>query len=411
MGTFKRVAANIALAIGLGLLAAGGAAGQTIKVGLISADSGPWALFGGAGKNGAILAADEINAQGGVLGRKLELVMGDSKSRPEEASRLFREMVAGGAVVVLGVIGSGEVQAVSTLASEQKVPFIIAFGYGRFLTEEAGHRYFFRLISNSRAYYGPMVDRVIAAGHSRYCTISNDFAFGRDLIASVTAELKKKNPKAELLSGCEFWVPVNTTDFSTYLTAILAKKPQLLMFGGVVGNSLPSFMNQANQFGIFKQMAGAHPSLGWPANNAGIKEADVPRNSIITGSDYPYPPVNTPESKSFHSAYTKRWNEGPMSESAHAYASMYFIKSAFEKAGKVDREAFVGAAEGLSFVHPSMGKLMVRPFDHQSNAGVWVGHLGWSKEYKRPGMEDITYVPGDKYLPSEEEVKALRSKK
>jgi len=401
---------NVLLGTGL-LVGAGVATAQPIKIGVISADSGAWALYGGAGKKGAVLAAEEINAHGGVLGRKLELITGDNKSRPDEASRLFRDMVAGGAEVVVGIVGTGEIQAASTLAREQKVPLLIAFGYGRFLTEEAGHRYFFRLMSNSRAYYGPMVDRIIQGGYTRYCTISNDFAFGRDLVANVMDDLKKRNPKGELLNGCEFWVPVNATDFTTYITAILAQKPQLLMFGGIVGNSLPAFMSQSSQFGLFKQIAGAHPSLGWPGNNAGVKEADIPKKTIISGSDYPYPPVDTPESKAFHSAYTKRWSEGPMSESAHAYATMYFIKAAFEKAGKVDREAFVDAAEGLGFVHPSLGKLTVRPFDHQSNAGVWVGYFGWAKDYNRPGMEDITYVPGDRYLPSEEEVKALRTKK
>src|SRR5690349_15566725 len=128
---------NVLLGTGL-LVGAGVATAQPIKIGVISADSGAWALYGGAGKQGAVLAAEEINAHGGVLGRKLELITGDNKSRPDEASRLFRDMVAGGAEVVVGIVGTGEIQAASTLAREQKVPLLIAFGYGRFLTEEAG---------------------------------------------------------------------------------------------------------------------------------------------------------------------------------------------------------------------------------------------------------------------------------
>ena len=100
-----------------------------------------------------------------------------------------------------------------------------------------------------------------------------------------------------------------------------------------------------------------------------------------------------------------------MSEGAHAYATIYFMKKAFEEAGEVDREAFINAAEGLSFQHPSMGKLTVRAFDHQSNAGVWLGYLSWSDKYGRPSMDDVTYVPGDKYLPNSEEIERIRSKK
>lgn len=391
------------------LFAASHGRAESIKIGVISAKSGVFALFGTSGEQGAVLAAEEINKAGGVLGRKIELILADDKSRPEEASRLFREMVAGGAVVVAGTIGSGETQAVSTLAKEGKVPFFTMLGYSRFLTEEAGHRYFFRLISNSRAYYGPMVDRLRKGGYKRYCTINNDFAFGRDLNKSVMGDLKAKQASVKVISGCEFWVPLGTTDFSTYITVILSKRPDMIMFGGLVGPSGRAFVAQANQFGLFKRVGGAHPALGWPANNAGLRKRDIPKRTIITGSDYPYPPVAS--AKKFHAAYVKRWGKGPMSEGAHAYATIYFIKKAFEKAGKIDRESLVDAAEGLSIDHPSMGKLTVRAFDHQSTAGVWVGYLGWAKGFKRPGMEGIAYVPGSKYLPSKADVERLRKKK
>jgi branched-chain amino acid transport system substrate-binding protein len=389
----------------------GGTAGaETLKVGLISSKSGVFAIFGTSGEKGALLAAEEINAGGGVLGRKLELLNSDSKSRPEEASRLFRETVAQGAIVVLGVIGSGETQAVSTLAREQKVPFFTGLGYARFLTEEAGHRYFFRIVTNSSAYYGPMVDRLLKDGHKRYCTINNDFAFGRDLNESVMGDLKKKNPQIEVIAGCEFWVPLGTTDFSTYLTALLSKRPEIVMFGGLVGPSGRAFVAQANQFGLFQRMAGAHPALGWPSNAVGLRESDIPKRTIITGSDYPYPPPKTEESQRFFAAYKKRWNEDPMSEGAHGYATLYFIKKAFEKAGKIDREAFIDATAGLDIVHPSLGAMKMRGFDNQTTAGVWVGYLTWSKEYGRAAMEDVIFVPGEQYLPTEEQIKKLRSK-
>jgi branched-chain amino acid transport system substrate-binding protein len=229
---------------------------ETLKIGIVSAKSGPFAIWGTSGEDGAILAADEINASGGILGRKIELVLADSKSKPQEASRIFREMVADGTQVVVGTIASGETQAVSTLAREEKVPFFTTLGYTRFLTEEEGHRYFFRLISNSHAYYGPMVDRLLKLGYTRYCTINNDYAFGRSLNADVMGEIKQKNPKVEVIDGCEFWVPLGSTDFTTYLTAILSKHPEIVMFGGVVGPSVRAFVAQATQFGLFQRLGG-----------------------------------------------------------------------------------------------------------------------------------------------------------
>jgi len=402
--------ARFAIAAAVAAICLGGSAvaEETLKIGKISSRSGVFAIFGTSGERGAILAQEEINATGGILGRKIELITTDSKSRPEEASRLFRELLAQNVMVVIGTIATGETQAVSTLAREEKKPFFATLGYGRFLTEEAGHPYFFRLISNSAAYYGPMVDRLLKDGHKKFCTINNDFAFAKDLNTSVMGDLKKKNPDMQVLDGCEFWVPLGTTDFSTYLTAIISKKPDVVMFGGLVGPSGRAFVQQANQFGLFQRMIGAHPALGWPANAVGLRESDIPKRTIITGGDYPYPIPDTAASKKFYDAYKKRWNEDPVSEGAHTYTTMMFIKKAFEKAGKIDRDAFMAATGNLSIVHPSMGEITMRPFDNQSTAGVWVGYLGWSKQYNRPGMEDMTYVPGEKYLPTAEDIKKLR---
>ncbi len=385
-------------------------AADPIKIGVVSAKSGVFALFGTSGERGAILAAEEINAKGGVLGRKLEVIASDSKSKPEDASRLFREQVAGGAFVILGNIGSGETQAASTLARESKVPFFTTVGYSRFLTEEAGHRYFFRLVVNSRGYFGPMAARLSKEPYKTYCAINNDFAFGRDLHESAMASLKEARPDIVVLDGCEFWVPLAQTDFASYITAIMAKKPDALMFGGLVGPSGRAFMTQGKAFGLFKVTAGAHPAMGWPANNAGMRKQDIPEN-IVTATDYPYPPVNTPANMAFFEAFKKRWNEVPMSEGASGYTTMMFIAKAMEKAGKVDREAFVDAAAGLTIEHPAAGTLTMRKFDHQADMGVWVGTLSWDDTNNRPGIANARYVPGGEYLPSEDQVTKLREGK
>ena len=170
---------------------------DALKIGVISAKSGVFAIFGASGEKGAILAADEINADGGILGQKIDLVLGDDKSKPEEASRIFREMVAGGAVVILGVIGTGETQAVSTLAREDKVPFFTGLGYRSFLTEESRTSLFLSSdIQQPRHIMDLWSTVYFRRVTHRYCTINNDFAFSRDLNESVLGDLKGKIQKS-----------------------------------------------------------------------------------------------------------------------------------------------------------------------------------------------------------------------
>jgi branched-chain amino acid transport system substrate-binding protein len=352
---------------------------------------------------------EEINDKGGVLGRSLKLLLRDEKSSPEEGTKVFRELAAEGVLVVLGNVGSGTGSAVSPLARELKTPYFSGVGYSRFLTEEAGHRYFFRLITNDRVFGSAMAQTLAKLPLTKYCTIGNDFAYGRSITGGVMNRLKELKPEIEVLPGCEFWPAPGETDFTSYVTTIMAKKPDAVMFGGVVSVSSPAFIKQAKAFGVFDAMLGVHPSLGMTNNNWGLNKEDVPEG-ILVGADYPYPIIDTPVNRAFFGAYQKRWGKLPTETSAHAYTTIKLIAKAIEKAGKVDREALIDALEGMSIEHPSAGTITIRPFDHQSTQGWWMGYLTWDEEHSIPGMKDIWYLKGEPILPSEAEIQKLRAK-
>lgn len=380
---------------------------ETIKIGLITARSGVFALFGTSGERGEILAADEVNKQGGVRGRTIEFISGDSKSSPEEASRLFRDFAAQGVVAVIGNVGSAETAAISALARTAKIPFFTTVGYGRSLTEELGHRYFFRPGVNSRLFASPLAEHLGKEKYKTYCAINNDYALGHDVHRGFFDDLKKHKPDVQILPGCEFWVPLGATDFTSYITAIMSKRPDVVVFSGLVGPSGRAFVTQGKNFGLFKVAVGAHASLGWPGNNDGLRQQDIPAN-IFTATDYPYPIVRRKENVDFFDAYRKRWSDAPMSEGATGYATVRFIASALQQAKDSNVESFVDAAEKTRVDHPAAGPVAMRAFDHQAEMGVWIGTLTWDEGNKRPGMRDISYVPGAKYLPTPAEIARLR---
>ncbi len=158
-------------------------AAETIKIGFPIPLSGPTAVYGVPVLKGAQLAAAQINAQGGLLGRQLEILPRDSKANADEAVRLARELIIKDNVdFLVGTLTSAEAPAVSTVAKENQILFIAPTAKSTILTDPAHiHPYIFRISSNTD------VEGLAGATEmSRYktvktvATIAPDYAYGHD---------------------------------------------------------------------------------------------------------------------------------------------------------------------------------------------------------------------------------------
>lgn len=387
-------------------LAVAAPSGEPIVLGEIASQSGPFAMFA-AGHKGAQLAIEQINAAGGVLGRPLQLLTYDDKSNPAEGTKLFRELASKNVLAIIGNSPSQIVFAAIPLALELKTPYVVSMGYTSVFTDKFSHRYFFRTITSDRVFAYAIAEHMAKQPATRYCTIGNDFAYGRSITAAVMGRLKELKPSMQIIPGCEFWVPPGQLDFTPQITAIMGQKPDALMFGGVVAISSDAFVKQAKAFGLFSKMVGVHPSLGMPTNNLGLQKGDLPEG-ILTGSDYPYPPVDTKMNQAFFKAYKERWNDRPYEISANSYTTVHLIAKTIEKAGKADREALVDAMPGMHVTHPVMGDISIRAMDHQSTSGWWLGYLTWDDKNNVVGLRDIRYQPGTAFLPTQDELRKIR---
>src|SRR6202162_5151214 len=167
-------------AVALWPLAAGAA--DNIKIGFPMPLSGPAAVYGVPVTQGAEMAIADINAKGGVLGRKLELLSRDSKANADEAVRLARELIIKDNVDFLaGTLTSAEAPAVSTIAKENKVVFLAPSAKTMKLTApENLHPYIFRVASNTDI-EGKAGARIVAQWKDvkTVATIAPDYAYGR----------------------------------------------------------------------------------------------------------------------------------------------------------------------------------------------------------------------------------------
>src|SRR5438094_468735 len=211
-------------AVALWPLTAGAA--DNIKIGFPIPLSGPTAVYGKPVLAGAEMAVQELNAKGGVLGRKFELLSRDSKASADEAVRLARELIIKDSVDFLaGTLTSAEAPAVSTVAKENKIVFVAPTSKSTILTDEKHiHPYIFRVASNTDV--EGLAGATLMARWKEVktvATIAPDYAYGRDSIAGFIEALKKQRPDIQIVD--QQWPKLGEADFTPFITAQMSTQP------------------------------------------------------------------------------------------------------------------------------------------------------------------------------------------
>src|SRR6516165_4641753 len=348
-------------------LAAGAA--ENIKVGFPIPLSGPTAVYGKPVLAGAEMAVQEINAQGGVLGRKVELLSRDSKANADEAVRLARELIIKDNVDFLaGTLTSAEAPAVSTVAKENKIVFIAPTSKSTILTDAAHiHPYIFRVSSNTDV-EGLAGATLVARWKDvkTVATIAPDYAYGHDSIAAFKSSLKKLRPDIQIVD--EQWPKLGEPDFTAFITAQMGKKPDAVYCSLFAGDFV-TFTKEATPRGYFKAI-----------DNRMIDPAEVGTTdeAQALGDDYPYGIVSDaydpviwtgsepPEHKKFIEdlkAFTKaKYASG---WSIVGYQSIYALADGIKKAGDIKSDDVAKALLGMTF-DTTVGKRTFSPKSHET---------------------------------------------
>src|SRR5512142_695027 len=195
-----------------------------IKVGELNVLSGSFAAYGKTGKQGALLAIDEINAAGGLLGRKLELIQVDDQAKPDVAVQEAKRLIMNEKVnVLIGIDSSSVALAVAPLTNEFKVPLVVMHGATPTLTEQC-NPYVFRTSNNARMDAFAAADLAAKLPYKRWANIGPDYEFGRASWADFKARLAQKRPDIQFVN--EQWPKGGESNSAPYITALLQAKPE-----------------------------------------------------------------------------------------------------------------------------------------------------------------------------------------
>src|SRR5689334_15252161 len=351
-------------------------AADTIKIGFPIPLSGPTSVYGKPVLAGAEMAVGEINAKGGVLGKKLEILSRDSKANADESVRLSRELIIKDNVEFLvGTLTSAEAPAVSTVAKENKIVFVAPTSKSTILTDAKHiHPYIFRVSSNTDV-EGLAGATLMARWKDvkTVATIAPDYAYGRDSIAAFIDALKKLRPDIQIVDSQ--WPKLGEPDFTAFITAQMSKKPDAVYCSLFAGDFV-TFAKQATPRGYFKAIDNRLIDGG---------EIGTPDEAQALGNDYPYGVIGDaydpvvwgnnepPEHKKFiedlksftKAKYASGW-------SVVGYQAIYALAGGINKAGNTKSGDVSKAMEGMSFDTP-VGKRTFSIKSHETFAPEYWG--------------------------------------
>jgi branched-chain amino acid transport system substrate-binding protein len=385
----------LALALAVPMTAS---AQKPIKVGMPIPLSGPPALFGDPASKGAQMYVDELNAKGGVLGRKIELIVRDSKADANEAVRVAREMILKDNVdFLVGTLTSAEGPAVSVVAKENKIVFIAPIPKTDQLTAaDKLHPYVFRIAANTTMEGRSAAEIVAKWPVTKVATIAFDYAYGQDVTRAFVEHMKKIKPSVQIVD--QQWPKLGEQDYNPFINAQMAKKPEAIV-SSIWGGFFVTYAKQAKALGLFDAVK---------YNFIGLGEAATPETTKSMGADYPvgiwgnsYDAFYWGETAA-HREYTEKLSkymkdEYPSSWAIQGYTGMQFLAEGIKKAGSTDSDKVAKALLGLTIDTP-IGKQTIREKDHQANRGQLYGKTVKDPKYPFAIMKPVEYVDPTKFM-------------
>jgi branched-chain amino acid transport system substrate-binding protein len=372
---------------------------QPVKIGELNSYK-VFAAFLEPYKKGMELAVQEINAGGGVIGRKLELVVRDDGGTPGDAVRVAEELIARERVnVLMGTFASNVGLAVANLANQRKILFVASEPLTDKIVWENGNRYTFRLRPSTYMQTAMLVPEAARLKKKRWAIVYPNYEYGQSATASFKKLLAQAQPGVEFVA--EQAPALGKVDAGAVVQALAEAKPDAI-FSSLFAADLQKFVREGNTRGLFKNTVVFNLLAGEPEYLDPLKD-ETPEGWWVTG--YPWSEINTPEHKAFRDAYQKRWMDYPRQGSVVGYAAVHTVASAIRKAKSADTEQLVEALKGLQMQTP-FGPILWRPIDHQSTMGAYVGQL--AKKDGKGVMVNWRYADGAKYQPSDQEIRKLR---
>ena len=352
----KKIALAVALSFGASLVLA---QSGPIKIGVVTPLSGTYTPIGEQVKMGLDLAAKEINAAGGINGKKIDLIYEDDEANPAVATQKAEKLFQVEKVDFLtGTVNSGSTLAVGQLAERNNKLIATTVSFADSITADKCSPNVFRV--NARA---GMQSAALAAWVDKEIPKANIFFIGPDyeMGRSTVSAFKKASTEKGAKDVGEVFAPLDNKDYSPYFGQVRAAKPNVI-YTSVAGNDTVRLFTQMDEYGVNKGVTIVGASGTVTSQNMGAIGKSA--NGFVTGVGYS-PKLDNPANKKFVADFQKAYNKLPDLYGADSYGLLYFYKAAVEKAKSTETDKVRNAMNDLSWQTPQGTKKM-RAGDHQA---------------------------------------------
>ncbi len=382
---------------------------EEVRIGFNYPQTGPYAAEGLSQYHGALLAANEINARGGILNRMVRLVIRDSGSHVSKSRTNIRRLIEDENVrMVFGGASSDVAIVACELCQEKWIPFFGTLTYSPTITGEEAHRACFR-----ESYNSWMAARLLSnylnenLKEGRYYYITVDYTWGW----STESAIRKLTDTLDHGMHPVSRMPMGTTNFIEPLRAAETAQADVIIMT-LAGKDIVTALRQATVMGLKDRMQIVVPNMMRDSlARAGSEAIEGVIGTMPWVWQVPYR-YQYPRGIEFVEQYKKGFNDVPTSSAASAYTILYEYKAAVERAGSFDGPAVIRALEGHSYrIVKDTQKW--RAFDHQSIQTAYLVRGLKAEKNNAPEttpkyIEILNSMPGDQSARSHDEWLSVR---
>ena len=377
---------------------------KPIKLGAMFISSGPLGGYGINAQRAIDMAVEEINATGGIVGRKLMASFGDTKLKPEVAGELAEKFIGEDKVdFLMGPTSSAVALSLSEIARKHKKILIVTQAATDAVTGAKFNPYLFSTLSNVMMHSRAGAYYMASKPFKRWMCIGPDYNYGHESWRLFKEKLKELKPEAEIVG--ETFPKLMAKDYSEHIEQIRKAKPDAV-WCPLWGQDAVDFIRQAKEAKLFEEIKFAFP-VGAALETLVPLGKETPAG-LYMASRYFFTTPDSAENRDFVKKYHEKYKEYPDYMAEETYAGVYFIKAAVERAGTTDPEAMIKAVEKepLAWLTPEGWKIM-RPRDHQVVEDVVWGETEYSEKYGFAVLANIQSIQGEQICRTPDELKKV----
>jgi branched-chain amino acid transport system substrate-binding protein len=346
--------------------------------------------------NGIQLAIDEWNENGGILGRKLELLYRDDQLKPELGVSHIRDLIVReNADFILGPGNSSLAMAQTLVAKQYKKIFMNINTNSPKLTIDLFHPYYFTMTFSGEM-EGYTWAELLGPNYKKVGFIGPDYEASHAYVTNLKKRLAVTFPDCEVI--VEAWPKIGETDYTPYITRLMAAEPEAV-YSVLWAGDLVAFIKQATPYGFFDKT-----QFGTLSYYEDLKAlGDVMPEGVLVQMRAPFFAIHDPRMAGLVRKWREKYGDYPGDNGIQSYESMQVLAHAIDQAGSTDSDAVRETLENMTY-QSLRGAVKFRAVDHAGTINSFVGKTVKVPEHPFKVMTDVWQVPIERVWPSPEEV-------